>query len=84
MTATTILIFFTTALRLGARANADPDLMARMEAIQTMDRENPDNELLLSVYSVIGEVIIIPSAIIYFLVGISLVRVFKKTLSTGK
>ncbi len=82
ITATTILIFFTTALRLGARANADPDLMARMEAIQTMDRDNPDNELVLSVYSVMGDVIIIPSAIIFFLVGISIVRVFNKTLST--
>ena len=81
VTATTILIFFTTALRLGTRASANPQLLADMEAIQTMDKDNPDIELVTSVYGQIGEVIIVPSAVIFFLVGLFMIRIFNKTLN---
>jgi len=65
---TMLVVMFRTA---SVVAN-DPELMAQMEAMQSMDQANPtpeEMEQVFAFYAIMGEVSIIPAAIVFFVVG---------------
>lgn len=67
-----LISFFTMSMRLGQRMQSDPDLISKLEDMQTMDRANPSPDELAQVlefYALMGEVGIIPAAITFLLVG---------------
>jgi len=66
---TTMTLFFVASIRLAIRANADPELLEKMEAMQTMDRQNPDVDMVMDIYGQMGEVSVIPAGIIYLIFG---------------
>ncbi len=68
----TIVSFFVAAMRLGVQSANNPEFLDKVEALQSIDRVNPspeDFQQMLEFYAALGQVGIIPAAIIFLLFG---------------
>jgi len=67
-----IVSVFATSLKVAAKAQADPELMEKMESMQNIDRNNPDEaeiQAVMEIYAIFGQAGIVPTAISFLVVG---------------
>jgi len=67
-----ILCFFIAAMRLGIKAAGDPELLEKVEYMQTLRGSEigpEETETVLEIYKAMGELSIVPAAIICLIVG---------------
>ena len=67
-----IISFMIIATRLGVQAQSNPELLEKMNAIQTINRVNPDPQEIAAVmefYGLMGKLGIIPTAITFLVIG---------------